>query len=85
MRGRTVVKLDVSVGSDGRNATGDVRIVWGPKGDRRDRTQSLTRGDTIFKIGPFKKVGKQSVKVIYLGNDNNERVTDTVTFRVRRS
>ena len=85
VRKKTVVKLDVSVDSDGRSVGGEVRIVWGPKGDRHERTQSLKHGDATFKIGPFKKVGKQSVKVIYLGNDNNERVTDTVTFRVRRS
>jgi Big-like domain-containing protein len=79
VRKETRVVLDVRLTAPGQTVTGDVKVTGAP-GDAL--VETLSDGEARFKLPVFKQAGKVTLKVVYLGSSDNERVVKTVTFRV---
>jgi len=77
---RTRVKLFVSVRAQGEPATGEVRV----KGEGYNEVHSLRNGEATFALGKFKKPGRKTFTIVYLGSDSLARVTEEIEFKVKR-
>ena len=78
--GSTKVRLDVTLTAPDQTVTGDVRVRGHGKGDLK----TLTDGSVRFNLGTFGKPGRKTITVVYRGSDTAERVTEQISFRVRR-
>ena len=79
VRKETRVVLDVRLTAPGQTVTGDVKVTGAP-GDAL--VETLSDGEARFRLPVFKQAGKVTLKVVYLGSSDNERVVKTVAFRV---
>ncbi|QZY30403.1 ExeM/NucH family extracellular endonuclease [Nocardioides coralli] len=79
--GSTRVRLDVLLTAPEEEVTGEVRV---RQGRRFVDTRALRDGAVTFRLPVFNRPGRKVVRVVYLGSDRMERVTEQVTFRVVR-
>jgi len=79
---KTRAVLDVVLSAPGQVVTGDVKVSGAPGGDL---VKSLSGGEVSFKLPVFKKAGEVTLKVIYLGSDDNERVVKEISFTVQKA
>ncbi|TYL55707.1 bifunctional metallophosphatase/5'-nucleotidase [Nocardioides sp. BGMRC 2183] len=77
---KTKARMVVRVRSAGDAAKGKVQVKVGGK----TYTQQLRDGVARFTLKKFKKPGKVTARVTYLGNAATKAARDTVTFRVVR-
>ena len=75
----TRVVLDVRMAAPGQAVTGEVSVTGAPGGTL---VETLSGGEATFKLPVFKQAGKVTLKVVYRGSADNERVVKTVSFKV---